>query len=141
MKMWNPFYRMSIRTKIVLMIISMSTLFGAGILGFIYIQIQNTLRDEAINKTLIVADGLSVKAVEPVQVEDLNALQFILGEAISQPEVAYCFIRDGRGRILSSSFEGNAVPAPLQNINILNAGVPFGAQPAVIMLKDSTIEV
>jgi methyl-accepting chemotaxis protein len=141
MKMWNPFYRMSIRTKIVLMIISMSTLFGAGILGFIYIQIHNTLRDEAINKTLIVADGLSVKAVEPVQVEDLNALQFIQGEAISQPEVAYCFIRDGRGRVLSSSFEGNQIPQVLQNINILKPGVPFGTQPAVINLKESVVDV
>ncbi len=141
MKMWNPFYRMSIRTKIVLMIISMSTLFGAGILGFIFLQIQNTMREEAINKTLIVADGLSVKAVEPVQVEDLNALQFIQGEAISQPEVAYCFIRDGRGRVLSSSFEGNLVPTALQNINILKPGVPFGTQPAVVNLKESVVDV
>ncbi len=141
MKMWNPFYRMSIRTKIVLMIISMSTLFGAGILGFIFIQIQNTMREEAINKTLIVADGLSVKAVEPVQVEDLNALQFIQGEAISQPEVAYCFIRDGRGRVLSSSFEGNQVPTTLQNINLLKPGVPFGTQPAVVSLKENVIDV
>jgi methyl-accepting chemotaxis protein len=141
MKIWNPFYRMSIRTKIVLMIVSMSTVFGSGILGFIYLQIQNTLRDEAINKTLIVADGLSVKAVEPVQVEDLNALQFIQGEAISQPEVAYCFIRDGRGRALSSSFEGNVIPGPLQNINVLKPGVPFGTQPTVVTLKESTIEV
>jgi len=141
MKIWNPFYRMSIRTKIVLMIVSMSTIFGSGILGFIYVEIQNTLRDEAINKTLIVADGLSVKAVEPVQVEDLNALQFIQGEAISQPEVAYCFIRDGRGRVLSSSFEGNIIPGPLQNINVLKPGVPFGTQPVLVTLKESTIEI
>ncbi|HXY62501.1 MAG TPA: HAMP domain-containing methyl-accepting chemotaxis protein [Nitrospirota bacterium] len=141
MKIWNPFYRMSIRTKIVLMIVSMSTIFGAGILGFIYFEIQNTLKEEAINKTLIVSDGLSVKAVEPVQVEDINALQLIQGEAISQPEVAYCFIRDGRGRVLSSSFEGNILPGPLQNINVLKPGEPFGTQDAVIAFKDSSIEV
>jgi methyl-accepting chemotaxis protein len=141
MRIWNPFYRMSIRTKIAFMIISMSAIFGSGILGFIYYQIQNTLREESINKALIVADGLSVKAVEPVQVEDLNALQFIQGEAISQPEVAYCFIRDGRGRVLSSSFEGNVIPEPLKNINILKPGVPFGTEPAVVNLKDSVVEV
>src|SRR5512135_1984894 len=107
MKTLNPFYRMSIKTKIVLMIIGMSAVFGAGILGFIYVQIQNTMRDEAINKALIVANGLSTKAVEPVQVEDLNALRLIQGEAMSQPEIAYCFVRDGRGKVLSSSFEGN----------------------------------
>ena len=141
MKIWNPFYRWSIRTKIVLMIISMSAVFGTGILTFVYLQIQNTLRDEAINKTLIVADGLSVKAVEPVQVEDLNALQFIQGEAISQPEVAYCFIRDGRGRVLSSSFEGNVIPAALQTINVLKPGVPFGTEAALVTLRETVTEV
>ena len=132
---------MSIRTKIVLMIIGMSALFGAGILGFIYVQIQNTMRDEAINKVMIVANGLSAKAVEPIQVEDLNALHLIQGEATNQPEIAYCFIRDGRGKVVSSSFEGNALPAELQNINILKPGVPFGTQPAQIIFKGSAIEV
>ncbi len=141
MKIWNPFFRMSIRTKIVLMIISMSAVFGTGILSFIYFQIQNTLRDEAINKALIVADGLSVKAVEPVQAEDLNALQLIQGEAISQPEVAYCFILDGKGKLLSSSFEGNALPAALQHINVLQPGQPFGTQPAIVNMRDNNLEV
>jgi methyl-accepting chemotaxis protein len=141
MKMMTPFYRMSIRTKIVSMIITMSALFGLGILAFIGWQIQSTMKEEALTKTLIVAEGLSVKAVEPVQVEDLNALQFIQGEAISQPEVAYCFIRDGRGKILVSSFGRNIVPPALQNINFLKPGQPFGKIPAVITLKDETIDV
>src|SRR5512141_205804 len=132
MKIWNPFYRWSIRTKIMLMIISLSAVLGTGILVFIFFQIENTLKEKSINTTLIVADGLSVKAVEPVQVEDLNALQFIQGEAISQPDVAYCFIKDGRGRVISSSFEGNAVPPGLQAINMLTPGTPFGTQSAVV---------
>lgn len=135
------FRRISIRTKVVFMIVAMSAVFGSGILGFIYYQLQNTLRDEALNKTLILADGLSVKAAEPVQVEDLNALQFILGEAIGQADVAYAFIRDSRGRILSSSFEGNVVPAELQNINQLQPNVPFGTENANLFFKDTVIEV
>jgi methyl-accepting chemotaxis protein len=133
--------RISIRTKVVIMIVGMSALFGAGILGFVYYQLQNTLRDEALNKTLILADGLSVKAAEPVQVEDLNALQFILGEAIGQADVAYAFIRDNRGRVLSSSFEGNVVPAELQNINQLQPNTPFGTESVNLALKDAIIEV
>jgi methyl-accepting chemotaxis protein len=137
----NPFYRMSIRTKIVLMILTMSAIFGGTILVFIYNQIQETLRDESINKTLILADGLSVKAAEPVQVEDLNALQFIQGEAISQPDVAYCFIRDGRGRVISSSFEGNAVPDILKTINVMQPGEPFRTEAATITIRDNITEV
>ncbi len=140
MKIRNPFYRLSFRTKIVLMIMGMSVIFGTGILAFIYVQIQNTLRDEAISKTRILADGLSVKAAEPVQVEDLNALQFIQGEAIIQSDVAYCFIKDGRGHVISSSFEGNQVPPILQSINTLQPGTPR-EEAAVVKLKGGVVEV
>ncbi|MDH4161805.1 MAG: methyl-accepting chemotaxis protein [Nitrospirota bacterium] len=133
--------RVSIRTKVVFMIVMMSAVFGSGILGFIYYQLQNTLKDESLNKALILADGLSVKAAEPVQVEDLNALQFILGEAIGQSDVAYAFIRDGRGKILSSSFEGNMVPPALANINRLAPNVPFGTENTELAIKDMIIEV
>ncbi|MHB8846120.1 MAG: methyl-accepting chemotaxis protein [Nitrospirota bacterium] len=133
--------RISIRTKVVFMIVSLSAVFGAGILGYVYYQLQNTLRDEALNKALILADGLSVKAAEPVQVEDLNALQFILGEAIGQADVAYAFIRDSRGRVLSSSFEGNVVPPELKDINQLQPNVPFGTENANLTLQDQIIEV
>ncbi len=135
------FRRVSIRTKVVLMIVGMSAVFGSGILGFIYYQLANTLRDESLNKALILADGLSVKAAEPVQVEDLNALQFILGEAIGQSDVAYAFIRDGRGRILSSSFEGNQIPDALKDINQLQPNAPFGTADTNLTLKDTIIEV
>jgi methyl-accepting chemotaxis protein len=128
MKTLNPFYRTSIRTKIVLTIISMLALFGVGILGLIYLQIEDTMTNEATNKALIVADGLSVRAVAPVQVEDLNALQSLQGEAMRLPEIAYCFIRDGRGRVLSSSFEGNVIP-------------PKPGQTVQINLKDGKAEV
>lgn len=133
--------KISIRTKVVLMIVTMSAVFGSGILGFIYYQLSSTLRDEALNKALILADGLSVKAAEPVQVEDLNALQFVLGEAIGQADVAYAFIRDSRNRILSSSFEGNVVPPELQNINQLAPNVPFGTENASLTMKEAVIEV
>jgi twitching motility protein PilJ len=122
------------------MIMGMSVIFGTGILAFIYVQIQNTLRDEAISKTRILADGLSVKAVEPVQVEDLNALQFIQGEAIIQSDVAYCFIKDGRGHVISSSFEGNQVPPVLLSINTLQPGTPR-EETATVPLKGGVVEV
>ncbi len=141
-KIWNKlFFRMSVRTKITLMILLMSAVFGSSILVYITIQIQNEVRDESINKALILADGLSVKAADPVQVEDLNALQFLQGEAISQPDVAYCFIKDAKGKVLSSSFEGNAIPESLKNINILPPNVPFGWENASIMIRDSAVDV
>ncbi len=135
------FRRISIRTKVVVMIVMMSAVFGSGILWFIFDQLTNTLRDEALNKALILADGLSVKAAEPVQVEDLNTLQYILGEAIGQPDVAYAFIRDGRGKILSSSFEGNVVPEELLAINQLGPNVPFGTENTTLHMRERLVDV
>lgn len=140
-KTWNPFYGWSIRTKIVTHIIFLAAIFGSGMLVFIYLQIQNSLRDDVINKMIIVADGLSVKAVEPMQVEDINALLSLQREAANQPEVAYTFFRDARGRVISSSFEGNALPPDLQGINILKPGSPYGTQPAVVSVKGGLLDV
>ncbi|HTG00769.1 MAG TPA: methyl-accepting chemotaxis protein [Nitrospirota bacterium] len=141
MKSLNPLSRISIRTKTVLPIILISALFGLAVLAVIGWQIENRLTEEALTKTRVVAEGLSVKAVEPVQVEDLNTLQFIQGEAISQPEFAYCFIRDGRGKVLVSSFGRNTVPPALQAINVLKPGQPFGQVATTITVKDENINV
>jgi len=55
--------------------------------------------------------------------------------------VAYAFIRDSRGKVLSSSFEGNVVPPELENINQLQPNVPFGTENTNLSLKDTIIEV
>jgi methyl-accepting chemotaxis protein len=141
MKTGNPLFQWSIRTKIMVAIVVCSAVFGVSVLYFINSQVQNALRDDAINKTLIMTDGLSTKAIQPVQVEDLNALQVIQGEAMSLPEAEYCFIRDGRGRVLSSTYEANAFPPELQAINNLNPGEAWGAKSAVITSRGVTVEV
>jgi methyl-accepting chemotaxis protein len=134
-------FGVSIRAKIFGMIIGLSSVFGAGILAFIYFQITDTLTLDAVNKTVIMADGLSSKAVEPMKAGDLNALQFILGEAISQPDIAYSFIRDAQGRIVVSSFEANAFPPQLQAVNQLKAGQVFGTQEVVIVVRGTTSKI
>jgi methyl-accepting chemotaxis protein len=141
MKTGTRAYQWSLRTKILVAIIGLSAVFGGVLLYFTYYQVQGTLRDDAINKALIMADGLSTKAVQPVQVEDLNALQVIENEALTQPETEYCFIRDGRGRVLSSTYEANSFPPELQTINPLSPGVAWAALPATITSKGATVEV
>jgi len=113
--------------------------FGSGILGFVYYQLQNTLRDEALNKALILADGLSVKAAEPVQVEDLNALQFILGEAIGRL-TCLCLHPRRPGRVLSSSFEGNVVRRSSRTSTSSSLMCPSDGEHNLV-LKDTIIEV
>mgnify|MGYP005843940341 CR=1 FL=1 len=133
--------RISIRTKIVFMIIGMSAIFGFGILGFIYYKVSDTLIVDAVNKTVILADSMSSRVMDPVQSEDTTALQYAIGEAISQPDVAYSFIRDVKGMVLASSFESGAFPAELKNINRLKAGEPFGTEAVLISFRGRETEV
>ena len=138
---WNPFSELSITTKQVAHIVVLSAIFGGGLLALIYWQVQTTFRDDVINRMIIAADSLSTKVAEAVQVEDVNALRLLQGEVNDQPEVEYSFIRDARGRVLSSSLEGNAIPPELQTINILKPGVPFGTQPVAITSKEGIVKV
>ncbi|MFA5072877.1 MAG: HAMP domain-containing methyl-accepting chemotaxis protein [Nitrospirota bacterium] len=137
----NPIYEWSIRTKIVVSLVFLSAVFGGGIIAFIYLQIQSALRDEVINKTIIASENLSAKVTQPVQVEDVNALLTFQNEATDQPEIAYSFVKDAKGRVLSSTFENNAIPLELQSVNTLKPGAVYGTQPAVIMVKGSPVEV
>ena len=135
------FYRMSIRTKIVIMILGMAVLFGAGILFFINYQINTSLKEDAVDKTTILAKGLSERAAEPPRAVDIGTLQLIIGEAGSQSDVQYCFITDGTGRVLASSFPAGAVPAELRGVNLLKPGEPSRSENLTMAFRGALISV
>jgi len=134
-------YGWSFRIKIAAYTFFLTALIGTASFGFMYLQIKNFLSKDLVNKISIVAERLSPKAAEPMQVEDVNALNLLQGEAASHPEVIYSFFRDARGRVISSSFEGNAIPPDLRTINILKPGAPSGLQPATVTIKGKTVDV
>jgi methyl-accepting chemotaxis protein len=132
---------MSIRTKIVIMILGMAILFGSGILFFIDYQINTSLKEDALNKTTILARGLSGRAAEPLRAGDIGALQLVVGEAISQSDVQYCFIIDSRGNVAASSFPSGEVPAELRGVNLLKPGDPSSSENLTIAFKGAMISV
>jgi methyl-accepting chemotaxis protein len=135
------FHRMSIRTKIVIMVLGMAMLFGSGILLFMYYQVNTTFREESINKTLILSHVLSDKAVEPLQAGDVSRLQPLINEAVSQPDVQYCFITDSRGAVAASSFKSGAVPPELQGINRLRPGDRYRPETVTMTVQGRMVDV
>ncbi|HAK59731.1 MAG TPA: hypothetical protein DCO77_05025 [Nitrospiraceae bacterium] len=135
------FFRLSIKVKIVFMILILSAFFGALILAVIYYQVSNTLTSEATNKTLILADGLSSRAAEPIRSGDSGMLQFVLGEAISQQDIAYSYIRDAKGKVIASSFEDGSLPKELKNVNVMKRGEPFSTKEVTIFLKGNELQI
>ena len=130
----------SFKIKIAAYTFFLTAVIGTGSFGFMYFQIHNFLSKDLINKMSIVAERLSPRAAAPMQVEDINALQLIQNEAASHPEIIYSFFRDARGRIIASSFDGNAIPPELRSINVLAPGAPNGTQPVALSIKGKNIE-
>lgn len=135
------FYRVSIRTKIVFMILGMAVLFGSGLLFFINYQISTTLKEEAVNKTIILSSGLSNRAAEPIRAGDMGRLQLVIGEAVSQSDVRYCLITDSRGAVLASSFESGVVPPELRGVNMLRPGESSRSENLTMAFNGAMIDV
>src|SRR3972149_9252605 len=118
------FYRMSIRTKIVIMILGMAVLFGSGILFFIKYQINTSFKEEAVSKTTNLAKNLSERVAEPLRAGDIGRLQPVINEAGSPSDVQYFFVTGSTGGVLASSFPSGAGPAALRGGNMLKPGEP-----------------
>lgn len=114
---------------------------SCAVLWLVFISVQSGLHQENINRMVLLADNMSVKAVNSVQNGDMTELHRLLGEAISQPDVAYSFARAADGRILTSTFEHNAVPGELKGVNQLRSHMPFGVEEARIASGDRVLNV
>lgn len=131
--------------KIVLMVAVLNivafSVFSCGVFWMMFKTVQTTLHDEALNQLLILADGMGTRAANYLQIGDMNGLQQLQQEAMAHPEIAYSFIRDADGRILTSTFEGNIVPDALKNINELGKGVPFGTEETSLAFGDMALHI
>lgn len=120
------------RNKIVLMVALLSAIvfvaFSSGVLWMMFKTVQTRIHDDTLNQMLVFTDNIGQQALKTLQAGDMDALQQLQKETKSRPEIIYCFIKSAEGQILTSTFEGNAVPDDIRNINELNKGVPFGTQ-------------
>lgn len=140
-----PFDPLRARNRIVLMIALLNVVvfavFSSGVIWMMFKTVQTTLHDETINRLLIFTDDMGVRAAKSLQAGDMSALQLLQQEAVANPDIAYSFIRDSGGRILISTFEDNAVPDELKNINELGKGVPFGTQETRLVSGEMVLDI
>ncbi len=127
-----PFDPLRARIRIVLMVALLNVVafvaFGGGVLWLTFDTVGTTLHDEVINQMLILTDGMGTRAAKSLQAGDTDMLRQLLKETKANPDIVYIFIRSAEGRIVASTFEGDAVPDDLRNINEVSKGVPFATQ-------------
>jgi len=140
-----PFDPLRARNRIVLMIALLNVVvfavFSCCVLWTMFKTVHTTLRIDTINRMLIFTDDMGARAAKSLQAGDMSALQLLQRQAMANPEIAYSFIRDSGGRILISTFEGNAVPDKLKNINELGKGVPFGTQETRLVSDGMVLDI
>lgn len=120
-RLWAVAGAVSIRTKILGIILILVLLLGLGItlqVRFTVTQMMNTLLQE---QSVSVARDVAARATDPILINNLYALHELLRETrANNADVRYAFIVDAQGRVLAHTF-GDGFPDGLLASNGVTA--------------------
>ena len=111
---WRLASGVSIRTKIMGIVVSLTLLLGAFVTWQVRSQMEGALANELRNRGYSVAGDLALRSVDPILLDDAYALyQLLVDTKQNHPDVTYAFVLDPKGRVIAHTFEGNAFPTQL----------------------------
>ncbi len=106
-KFWSIAGAVSVRTKILGMVLAMVLLLGAGVTlqvrsTLAYVMAEN-LRDQSVS----IARDVAARSADPILINDLFTLQQLLRDTqANNPDVRYAFVIDPNKQVLASTFDG-----------------------------------
>ncbi|NOZ00849.1 MAG: HAMP domain-containing protein [Deltaproteobacteria bacterium] len=119
----------SLKTKFLVMTLGLVALLGAVNLYYMRAATRDLLRNDLIERGLILGRNIAHEAVQPVPKDLSVRLRLIAREHMSlDPEVGYVFFQDSRGRVLSHTFK-HGFPADLGTANPITEGKTYSIQP------------
>ncbi len=104
-KFWSIAGAVSVRTKILGMVLALVVLLGVGVTlqvrgTLAYVMVEN-LREQSVS----IARDVAARSADPILINDLFTLQQLLHDTQSNnPDVRYAFVLDPQGRVLASTF-------------------------------------
>jgi signal transduction histidine kinase len=116
-KFWAVAGAVSVRTKILGMVLGLVLLLGLGVTlqvraTLAYVMTEN-LRDQSVS----IARDVAARSADPILINDLYALQQLLRDTqANNVDVRYAFVLDTHQRVLASTFQGG-FPADLITAN------------------------
>lgn len=105
-KFWSIVGAVSVRTKILGMVLALVVLLGVGVTlqvrgTLVYVMVEN-LREQSIS----IARDVAARSADPILINDLFTLQQLLRDTqTNNPDVRYAFVLDSQGHVLASTFE------------------------------------
>ncbi len=116
-RIWAVIGAVSIRTKIMGIVLGLVLLLGAGVTVQVRVSMAEALGRELEERGISIARNLAARSTDLILTSDLYALHKLLRDMVVHNEdVRYAFVLDSQGRVLVHSFE-RGVPPDLLGVN------------------------
>jgi two-component system sensor histidine kinase VicK len=116
-KMISSIDDFSIRTKLILTVISIILVLGVLMGSYLNVVQTNMMKTELNEKGISITRNLAENSVNPILTDNQVRLQWLVKTIKeSEPEVVYVFITDEHGEVLVHTFSGG-FPVDLRSIN------------------------
>ena len=104
---WRWAGSVSVRTKILGIVLTLTTVLGLGITWQVRLMMNRTLLAELEERGQSVTSDLAARAVDPILLNDTFALHQLLTETlVNHSDIIYAFVLGPQGQVLAHTFEG-----------------------------------
>jgi signal transduction histidine kinase len=118
---WNIVSAVSVRTKILGIVLGFIILLGAGVTVQARYALTQTMTAQLEEQSVSVSRDLAARATDPILLNDLLSLHDLLKETlVNNANVRYAFIVDKEGQVIAHTFEGG-FPLALVALNPSNS--------------------
>jgi signal transduction histidine kinase len=119
-KFWDVAGAVSIRTKIMGIVLALVLLLGAGVTVQVRMALLRVLTQQLREQSVSLARDLAARSTDPLLIHDLyDILQILRETKANNPDVRYAFVLDAQGRVVAHTF-GDGFPRGLDRANAVS---------------------
>ena len=121
-RFWNIAGAVSVRAKILGIVLGLVALLGVGITIQARYALTATMTTQLEEQSVSVSRDLAARSTDPILLNDLLGLHDLLDETIANnPNIRYAFLVDGQGQVIVHTFDGG-FPLDLISLNSVQSG-------------------
>ncbi|MDW8319403.1 MAG: histidine kinase [Anaerolineae bacterium] len=117
-RLWAIAGAVSVRTKILGIVLALTTLLGLGVTWQVRTVMQQVFIGELENRGHSVLSDLAGRSVDPILLNDTFAVYELLNDTVANhPDAVYAFVLDPAGQVLAHTFGEEGFPTALLTLN------------------------
>ncbi|MBI3957883.1 MAG: HAMP domain-containing protein [Chloroflexi bacterium] len=116
-KLWALVGGVSVRTKILGIILALTVILGLGITWQVRAVMTRVFVAELGQRGLSVVSDLAARSIDPILLNDNFAVHQLLSDTVANhPDALYAFVLDNEGRVLAHTFGASGFPLALLDL-------------------------